>query len=164
MTKLDVRAKKIRDAFLDMIADGELVIEYDADQTSTGSMIDCSSVRITTDPRHLEELMDTLGIQRNAADESLEDAIRRAIEEPPVMNKRMAEKLAGGEAVDVSECARTPEGDYILEKFIDDVDYCDKEREAWIWSIGKNIQTGQIIASTTGRFYQNPLYECLWLR
>jgi hypothetical protein len=51
-----------------------------------------------------------------------------------------------------------------LEDFIEDVDYCDKETERWIWSIGRRNADGKIFASIDTRFYQNPEYECLWLR
>lgn len=79
-------------------------------------------------------------------------------------NRRMAEKLAAGEAIDVSDCPRTPDGDYILAEFVEDVDYCNARTEQWIWSIGRELATGEIHAAHSAKLYQNPAYLCLWLR
>lgn len=79
------------------------------------------------------------------------------------MNLRMLEKVREGDAIDISDRTTTPNGDYILDQ-VEDVDYCDLRKQAWIWSIGKHKQTGQILASTSAKFYQHPEYECLWLR
>ena len=80
------------------------------------------------------------------------------------MNLRMHEKVNSGDAINVSGCSRTPECDYILRYFDEDLDYCDLVLERWIWSIGKNRVTGQVLASQTSKFYGNDEYECLWLR
>lgn len=79
-------------------------------------------------------------------------------------NKSMQRKLENGECIDVSPFERTPNGYYILPYFAEGSDYCDAEREVWIWSIGRHRETMQILASTDSVFYQNPLYECLFLR
>ena len=79
-------------------------------------------------------------------------------------NQAMRRKLDKAEAVDVSKCERDGSGNYILESFTEGVDYCDAAIEVWIWSIGKHIETGKILASPDGRFYKNPAYTCLWLR
>jgi hypothetical protein len=78
----------------------------------------------------------------------------------------MQEKLANGKAIDVSTCKRTQEGYYILTEFDEegDTDYCDVKAEHWIWSIGRNYATGEILASTNNIFYQNNEYKCLFLR
>ena len=76
----------------------------------------------------------------------------------------MEKKVRDGEAVDLSECARNKSGDFILDTFDDDMDYCVLAAGSWIWSIGRDLKTGSVLASTTGKFYQNPEYECLWLR
>lgn len=34
----------------------------------------------------------------------------------------------------------------------------------YIWSIGKRHSDGVILASRNGDLYQNPEFECLWLR
>ena len=84
------------------------------------------------------------------------------------MNQAMARKLASGEAVDVEkvgEVARTEgPGVWHLRDFHADVDYCVGSSEAWIWSIGRRRSDGAIFAATDNRFYQNPAFECLWLR
>jgi hypothetical protein len=82
-------------------------------------------------------------------------------------NLRMAEKLRARQALDVGTVGlRHPsrQGVWILPKIIDGMDYCDAQSESWIWSIGMDKKTGQILASTTTEFYENPDYECLWLR
>lgn len=81
-----------------------------------------------------------------------------------MLNRRMQEKLEAGEAMDVSACPRTAEGDYILESFPSNMDFCDALTEGWIWSVGRHLKTGQILASTTSKFYLNPEYDCLFLR
>lgn len=79
-------------------------------------------------------------------------------------NRSMAEKLKAGEAIDVSKHRIMGTGRYVLPEFVEDVDYCDAEEEAWIWSIGRELATGQIIASRQPDLYQNQLFECLFLR
>ena len=79
-------------------------------------------------------------------------------------NQAMQRKLENGDAIDVSGFKRTDDWDYILPDFVPDIDYCDRKAEAWIWSIGQHKRTGQILASLSAKFYQNPDFECLWLR
>lgn len=99
-------------------------------------------------------------------------------------NKRMQEKLEKDEAVDISECERLQNGDYILTTQWQGqgVDYCDKRIEAWIWSIGRLLvqrpvlmengeervlPVGTVLASHTTRYYsmgQSREVECVWLR
>lgn len=78
-------------------------------------------------------------------------------------NQAMKRKLDKHEAVDVGPFPR--EGDYYrLDAFADDIDYCDATLEAWIWSIGRRLRDGMILASLQNDLYQNPEFECLWLR
>lgn len=83
-------------------------------------------------------------------------------------NRRMAEKIDRGEAISLHGCDRTLEGDYIVPPNLwrdgDGTDYCDRDSEQWIWSIGRHHVTGQIVASTGTKYYENPDYECLFLR
>ena len=79
-------------------------------------------------------------------------------------NKRMQEQLVAGDAIDVSGCPQTAHGEYLLEEFIAGKDYCDAKTEQWIWSIGRHRETGRIYASHSSNKYQNPAFECLWLR
>ena len=81
-----------------------------------------------------------------------------------MMNLSMERKLRAGEAIDVSKCKRNTDGDYILTEFNDNTDYCDAKTETWIWSIGKSRETGIILASSSTKFYNNPKFECLFLR
>jgi hypothetical protein len=87
-----------------------------------------------------------------------------------MLNMRMAEMIASGEAIDVSDFERTPEGYYIFPYDLygmdtDDKDFCDAKREMWIWSIGRDRRTGQRFASTSSVFYpSNEKFECVWLR
>lgn len=81
------------------------------------------------------------------------------------MNMRMQEKLDSNECIDVLKIGREiSPGLYLLSHFVEDVDYADIQKEAWIWSIGRNVKTGEIHAATSSQFYLNPNYECLWLR
>lgn len=80
-----------------------------------------------------------------------------------MLNLRMQEMLEEGEAIDISECLKDSEGNYILKEFIDGKDYCDAKKECWIWSIGQ-AKNGLIYASTDCRFYGNPKFKCLFLR
>jgi len=84
-------------------------------------------------------------------------------------NKAMANKLLKGKALDVrAEGRENGPGLYELRRFVDGVDYCDAQREAWIWSIGRRRSDGAIFAATDTRFYSGRPnegdYECLWLR
>jgi hypothetical protein len=87
-----------------------------------------------------------------------------ALDGPAMQNKAMERKLQNGDAVDVSGFARDKDGNYVLPDYADGIDYADKKREAWIWSIGRRRSDGVILASTDSRFYQNDAFECLWLR
>jgi len=79
-------------------------------------------------------------------------------------NNAMRRNVDTGNAIDLSNHPR--EGKYyILDKFVDDEsDYCDASKTAWIWSIGRRRSDGVILASTSCDLYQNPAFECLWLR
>lgn len=69
------------------------------------------------------------------------------------------------EAVDVNVIGTPVEkGVFKLARFTEDTDYCDLVGRAWIWSIGRHKQSGEIRASTDTRFYNNSEYECLFLR
>lgn len=83
-----------------------------------------------------------------------------------VLNKRMEEKLRKLECMDVRVIGRTTDDPdvFVLSSYVSGVDYADAQTERWIWSIGEEKGTGVIRASTDGRYYQNPKYECLWLR
>lgn len=80
-------------------------------------------------------------------------------------NVAMKRKLDTGAAIDVGPFKR--EGGYYVvpaDKFDADADYCDAAITIWIWSIGRRRSDGVILASTKSDLYQNPHFECLWLR
>lgn len=79
-------------------------------------------------------------------------------------NRAMARAIINEGCIDLSGCERTDRGEYILPDFIENRDYCNAETEEWIWSIGRDKETGEILAAHDTRFYGHPSYECLWLR
>lgn len=80
-----------------------------------------------------------------------------------ILNRAMAQKIRDREALDLSGYAK--EGQfYILDHFVEDIDYCDSEKQTWIWSIGRRKSDGKILASMVTDLYENPDFECLWLR
>lgn len=83
-----------------------------------------------------------------------------------MLNKAMEEKINSGDCIDVSQYPRSKDGYWILPSFDteDDKDYCYARNEAWIWSIGRRYDTGEIHASLSSELYQHPEYECLFLR
>jgi hypothetical protein len=85
---------------------------------------------------------------------------------PRMANRAMARKLTKGDALCIFAEGGTllEDGDYLLPRFVEDMDYCDTRREVWIWSIGRNLSDGRIVASTDTKYYLNPLWECLFLR
>lgn len=93
------------------------------------------------------------------------------MEESPnttVIPQRMAEKLKTGRARDVRKDGQedpSHPGHFILDVYMDDVDYCDGKTGQWIWSIGRQRDFPKLyVASLRGDLYQNPDYECVWLR
>lgn len=77
----------------------------------------------------------------------------------------MERKLQNAECLDVEKIGtKLEDGTYELSFFEEDVDYCVASSEAWIWSIGRRYNDNAIFASKDTRFYNNPDYECLWLR
>jgi hypothetical protein len=82
-----------------------------------------------------------------------------------MQNQAMEERLRAGVALSVlAEGKQVGSGLYELKRFVENKDYCDPLHEWWIWSIGKNFLTGKIVAATDARFYDDPTWECLFLR
>jgi len=80
-------------------------------------------------------------------------------------NYPMQQLLEKHEAYDVAIIGKKIDSNtYKLYRFVEGVDYCIAAEERWIWSIGRCRKTGQIFASTTTIYYQNPDFECMWLR
>lgn len=80
------------------------------------------------------------------------------------MNLTMQQAVASGTAIDLSQCVRNTDGDYLMPPgmFREGVDYCDSVTEEWIYSIGE--RAGLVLASTNSKFYGHPDWECRWLR
>jgi hypothetical protein len=82
-----------------------------------------------------------------------------------IKNTWMRNALSNGTAIDVREIGFEVEpGVFRLTEFIPGVEYVDSSEEAFIWSIGKDLESGEIYAATDTRFYQDDDYECLYLR
>lgn len=89
-----------------------------------------------------------------------------------MINKAMERKAESGEALDVETMLASPQEHgpaygsdvYKLTHYVDGLDYFVGSQEAWIWSIGRRLSDSAIFAATDGRFYENPAFECLWLR
>lgn len=81
-----------------------------------------------------------------------------------LFNRAMQSALNRGECVDVSGCPFDQATGYTLPEFTEGVDYCDAEREAWIWSVAREDETGVIYASTGIDYYQRQGFTCLFLR
>lgn len=80
------------------------------------------------------------------------------------MNLRAQEKIASGEAMDLSDFPKA-DGDYVItHNYVDGMDYFVTAEDDWIRSIGRHRKTGVILASTSNKYYQHPDYECIWLR
>lgn len=82
-----------------------------------------------------------------------------------MLNKAMECKLKEGTAIDVGAFPQEG-GRFILPSFNPDAekDYCHKEAERWIWSIGRRKSDGVILASFKTDLYDHPDFECVWLR
>ena len=72
--------KDSKEHFLDMLADCEWNIDYDADTDSNGRQVDCSTFSIQGPLQALITFIEQLGIRCSSAYESWDDAILRAIE------------------------------------------------------------------------------------
>jgi len=82
-----------------------------------------------------------------------------------VNNREMEQMLKHGRALSVlAEGKQVDSSSYQLRRFVEGRDYCDPVRELWIWSIGRNVFDGRIMAATDSRYYQHPNWECLFLR
>jgi hypothetical protein len=81
-----------------------------------------------------------------------------------IKNTWMKSALRSGEALDVRMIGMEVEpGVFRLTEFIPEVTYVDGEDEAFIQSIGKDLESGEILAAVDGRFYNNEDYECIYL-
>lgn len=92
-----------------------------------------------------------------------------------MQNKYMEEHLKSGVCLDVRKIGRgRPYRDddlpvvFELDEFHEGLDYCDARTERFVWSIGREIATGRIVAALDSRFYsewaKQEGWECIWLR
>jgi hypothetical protein len=81
-----------------------------------------------------------------------------------MINKQMEYLLGEALAIDVSEFPVNGEGDFILDSYIPSCQYCNAVTEQWIHSIGCDLTTMHIYASTTDKFNNRAGYQCLYLR
>lgn len=80
-------------------------------------------------------------------------------------NRSMARKLLIGEAIDISGQPLADGGYHDMgDVFREGVDYCNATTERWVWSIGRRLSDGKVLASYSTDLYQNDAFECLWLR
>lgn len=83
-------------------------------------------------------------------------------------NLAMQEALEKGHCLDVNTVGFPHEGFegsvWELKEFKEGYDYCDAVGERWIWSIGKSRINGRYFAAADAQMYQNPYFECVWLR
>ena len=67
-----------------------------------------------------------------------------------MINKAMERSVADGDALDISQCERTADGDYILDERLakmaieHSIDFCDAKEEGWIWSIGQSLADSHV--------------------
>lgn len=90
----------------------------------------------------------------------------QAVNARALINLSMARALKSGRCVDLAKYRNADLKTYTIpaDVFREDVDYCDAELEKWIWSVGRNKNTGAVFAATDARFYEKGGFECLWLR
>ena len=81
-TKPASTVAEIREHFLNVLADGEWAIDYDADTNSSGHLIDCSHFVLRVSLFSFKQLTEALGIEPKYM-QSLDDAIQEAIEAEP---------------------------------------------------------------------------------
>jgi hypothetical protein len=70
----------------------------------------------------------------------------------------------GTPVINVSRCARTEDGDYILREFHEEGEYLDFRTGDHIWWVGCDIERQRIVASLNPGKYRKPGYVTLWLR
>lgn len=82
------------------------------------------------------------------------------------MPRTTADLIEDGELLDVTKRPQNAEGDFILtEQDLKDYrNFIKLDTSEWIYSVGRNIQTQQVLASTSNKFKNNPAFELVWRR
>lgn len=75
-----------RECFLSMLADGEWEEQPDGDVNDAGRMIDCTTFKFVVGHRQLAEFCEAIGIKVDRFEETVKDALDRAIATPPIEN------------------------------------------------------------------------------
>jgi len=79
-------------------------------------------------------------------------------------NQWMRRALQSGDAIDVEQIGVEVEpGVFRLTEFTPGIQYVVAKDETFIYSIGKDNESGEFLAAEDDRFYQNPDYECVYL-
>lgn len=89
---------------------------------------------------------------------------RRKIDQSRMQNRRMEDMLRTGKCVDVSQFPRAGKYYVLPGPPAANLNYCDATYERWIWSIGRRLSDGAILASLAPDLYGNKDFECLWMR
>lgn len=83
------------------------------------------------------------------------------------LDNSMQQLLKSGEVLDVVDLGyEVQPGVWKLTQFIEGSDYYDSKNKHWIWSIGQDLNTGEIFASIDSDQYKmdDPNWKNLWLR
>lgn len=89
---------------------------------------------------------------------------RRKIDQTRMANRRMEDMLRTGKCVDVSQFPRDGKYYVLPGPPVASINYCDATYERWVWSIGRRLSDGVILASLAPDLYGHKDFECLWLR
>lgn len=88
------------------------------------------------------------------------------------MNNRMRSKVDAGDAIDLYGAVRHLDRHtavFQVDAVVEGMDYCvidpgEDAHDEWIYSIGRRLADGVILAARDVRFYKRDGYECVWLR
>jgi hypothetical protein len=157
-------------------------VTFDGEPTKDSAVLDVyigEGEHYATDPEKLmngiKYFLGEMGIQvQSIRQEPEEGSILVTVSgiskfEEPVHHKKikntwMRNALRSGDAIDVRMLGVEVEpGVFRLSEFIPEVQYVDAEDEVFIYSIGKDLESGEILAAVDGRFYNNEDYECIYL-
>ena len=82
-----------------------------------------------------------------------------------MQNLAMKELLAKADCIDLAQLGQEQsDGTFLLEQSFPNFEYIHSTSERWVISIGRRLSDGKILAAFDSRFYQDPNYECVWLR
>lgn len=79
------------------------------------------------------------------------------------INVYMQKAIQGGTAVDLKHAKRTPDGGYLLDKYVDGISYCDTSEQRWMRSIGRCRVTNTVTAYTDLRVLSDDSLDTLYI-